>query len=76
MPGRPASWHEWNGEKARRRKKLRDALAGSYQRRYFRIFAPEFATIEDADERREEARRFFADLWPLACTAAEWRLSK
>lgn len=76
MPGRPQGWHVWSGEKFRRREKLRDALARSYQRRYFRMFASDFATIEDPTERRRECAAFWRDLWPLACIAAEWRLSR
>lgn len=75
-PGRPGSWHMWDGEKARRRKMLRDALAESYRRRFFRMFGSYLGHIEDEDSRRKEARRFWADLWPLAIICAEWRLSR
>ncbi|PLS82715.1 MAG: hypothetical protein CYG60_23780 [Actinobacteria bacterium] len=75
-PARPESWHAWDGEKARRRKVLRRALAEAYRRRYFRLFGGYLAGIEDEDERRAEARRFWFELWPLADSSAKWRLSR
>lgn len=75
-PGRPQGWHVWQDEKARRRRMFRNTLAESYRRRFFRVFGSYLADIEDNDSRREEARRFWADLWPLAISCAEWRLSR
>ena len=50
---RSAKWHEWQNEKARRRKLLRSAIATTYQRRYFRLFSDYIEAIEDHDERED-----------------------
>lgn len=75
-PGRPQRWHEWDSEKARRRRMIRTKLARAYQRRYFRLFGGYLASIQDAAEREKEAKRFWSDLWPLAVSCAELRLKQ
>ncbi len=72
-PPRPKRWHEWQSEKARRRDKIRDLRAQLYQRRMFGLFAEDLARIEDPVEREQEARRIFADLYPLAKSCADWK---
>ena len=76
LPRRPERWHGWQDEKARRRRMIRDTLAASYQRRYFRLYGDHLAYIEDAQERRKEAQQFFEGLWPLAVSCAELRMSR
>ena len=76
LPQRPERWHRFQDEKGRRRRMARDALAASYQRRYFRIYGSHLAYIEDDEERRKEARELFESLWPLAVSCAEWRVSR
>ncbi len=73
LPKRPQRWHGWQTEKGRRRDAMRDVRTRLYQRRMFRMFAPDLERIEDPEEREQEARRIFADLYPLARTCAEWR---
>ncbi len=72
-PPRPERWHGWQTEKARRHDAMRDVRTRLYQRRMFRMFAPDLERIEDPEEREAEARRIFADLYPLARTCAEWK---
>jgi DNA primase len=74
LPERPPEWYEWQGEKARRRKMLRAAIATSYQRRFFRLFSADIETIEDPHEREEEARALWESIRPLAVSCAERRL--
>ncbi len=72
-PPRPKGWHEWSVEKGRRHDALREVRARLYQRRLLRFFAEDLAAIEDPAEREEEARRVYADLFPLADACACWR---
>lgn len=73
LPKRPQRWHGWQTEKGRRRDAMRDVRTRLYQRRMFRMFAADLERIEDPEEREAEARRIFADLYPLARTCAEWK---
>lgn len=75
LPKRPDRWHSWNGEKARRRKAVRDALARSYQRRFFRLLGGYLEAIEDPAEREREGRQLWRDLWPVAVGCAEKRMA-
>ncbi len=70
LPGRPEKWHGWQSEKAKRRQMIRDALADSYQRRWFRIFGTFLADIEDEGEYEREAALFFERLRTVAVGAA------
>lgn|ERR687893_114333 len=76
LPERPQHWHDWQDEKARQRKMIREALAAGYQRRYFRVFGSYLEDIGDPREREDEARRFFEDLRTVAVIAAENRLNR
>ncbi len=75
LPKRPDRWHVWNGEKHRRRNMVRDAIATSYQRRMFRVYGAFLGDIQDEEERRAEASRFWNDLRTVALAAAEYRVS-
>ncbi len=75
-PRRSERWHAWSIEKGRRRDALREVRARLYQRRLFRMFREDLEAIEDPDEREEEARRVFADLFPLADAWAGWRAGR
>lgn len=74
-PGRPESWHDWNGEKSRRRDDLRDVLAESYRRRLFRLYRPYLETLEP-EVREREGRQIWRELWRLARSCAENRLQR
>ncbi len=76
LPPRPGRWHEWQDEKAKRRQMIRDALADSYQRRWFRIFGTFLADIEDPDEYEREAALFFERLRTVAVGAAIHRMQR
>jgi DNA primase len=66
VPQRPPAWHR----KQERQKPVRDAIeevkARSAQRRLMRTLAPLMASIEDTEERREEALRIWCDLEEVA----------
>lgn len=70
LPRRSERWHEWQSEKNRRHTAILDALTRSYQRRYLRVYGYHLEHIEDPVEREEEAKRFYADLYPVARAAA------
>lgn len=70
LPRRPQRWHEWLVEKGRRHDGLREARTRLYQRRFFRMFREDLASIEDPAEREEEARQVYANLYPLARSCA------
>ncbi len=72
-PPRSEGWRRWSVEKGRRRDALREVRARLYQRRLLRFFAEDLAAIEDPGEREEEARKLFAELYPLADAWAGWR---
>jgi hypothetical protein len=55
---------------------IRDALADSYQRRWFRIFGTFLADIEDPDEYEREAALFFERLRTVAVGAAIHRMQR
>jgi hypothetical protein len=74
LPRRSDEWHEWQDEKARRRKMLRAAICASYQRRFFRLFSGDLETIEDPQEREDEARLLWDSLYPLAFSCAVGRM--
>lgn len=76
LPGRPEKWHAWQDEKAKRRQMIRDALADSYQRRWFRVFGTHLADIEDPDEYEHEAALFFDGLRTVAVGAAIHRMQR
>ena len=66
VPQRPPAWHR----KQERQKRVRDAIeevkVRSAQRRLMRTLAPLMASIEDTEERREEALRIWCDLEEVA----------
>jgi DNA primase len=66
LPERPQGWHDWQDEKGRRRKMLRDRRAQHYQRRFLKFFREDLEIIEDSEEREQEARRIYDDLASLA----------
>ncbi len=76
LPRRPGRWHEWQDEKSKRRQMIRDALADSYQRRWFRIFGTFLADIADPDEYEHEAALFFDRLRPVAVGSAIHRMQR
>jgi len=77
LPRRPERWHQWQAEKDLTRAAMLDALARSYQRRFFRVFGDVILEgIEDETEREEEARRLFEDLHKVARFAARNRMDR
>ena len=76
LPGRPGRWHAWQSEKAKRRQMIREALADSYQRRWFRIYGTHLRDIEDPGEYEHEATLFFERLRPIAVGAAIHRMQR
>jgi len=52
---------------------LRDVIAASYRRRYFRLYREYLDQIEDPEERDHEAEAIWSGLWPLALHCAEGR---
>ena len=76
LPKRPDRWHRWHSEKYRRLNAMRDVVAESYRRQFFRMHRDHLATIKNPDEREEEAHAIWRDLWSLARSCAEWRISK
>jgi DNA primase len=66
LPRRSQRWHKWSGEKGRRHDALRAVRTKIYQRRFFRMFRDDLAGIEDPEEREEEARAVYANLYPVA----------
>lgn len=72
-PPRPPRWHAWQTEKGRRHDALREVRARLYQRRLFRMFGEDLARIEDPEEREEEAKTVYADLFRLADACARQR---
>jgi hypothetical protein len=76
LPRRPGRWHEWQDEKAKRRQMIRDALADSYQRRWFRIYGEHLRDIEDPDEYEREASLFFDRLRTVAVGSAIHRMQR
>jgi hypothetical protein len=71
LPRRPEPWHEWNGEKHKRRNELQRWRARRYQRRFYALFAADaIAAIEDERERVEEMNRTWSEMGALARTWA------
>lgn len=75
-PPRSERWHSWQAEKGRRHDELREIRTRLYQRRMLRMFAGDLARIEDPDERKQEARQVYEDLYYFARTCAEWRAGR
>jgi len=73
LPRKSDRWHDWQEDKARRHKMMRDVVAASYRRRYFRLFNDYIEAIEDPDEREQEARSIWQGLYPLALYCAQRR---
>jgi hypothetical protein len=71
VPQRPPAWFH----KQERQKPVRDALeqvkVRSARRRLMRAFGPLVASIEDPEERREEAQRIWQDLDEVARLVVE-----
>jgi DNA primase len=72
---RPSRWHDWQNEKGRRRKSLRDILGESYRRRFFRAYYTEYLRSIEPEIREEEAERLWSDLYSLSFLCADQRLS-
>ncbi len=73
LPEKPVQWRRWADEKGRRRAELTKVRTRLYQRRLLRFFREDLEGISDLEERREETRRVYADLWHLARLCAERR---
>ena len=73
LPERSDGWHQWQDEKGRRRKMLREVRVDLYQRRLFRFFRDDLALIEDLEEREVEARRIYDRLRLVARECARGR---
>lgn len=71
IPDRRDSWHRKESEKVRVQDGLRDALAASYRRRWFRVITP---VLDGAD--KNEAREVWCSLWLLARERAERRMAE
>jgi DNA primase len=67
-------WHQWADEKGRRRRMLRDNLAESYRRRYFRAFYSDYLKTVEPGVREEEAQRLWDGLHALSVLCAEQRM--
>jgi hypothetical protein len=75
LPERGNDWRSWQNEKGRRRQALRDVLAESYRRRYFRAYYSGYLQSVDLELREAEARQIWEDLWPMALLCADQRFS-
>lgn len=76
LPGRPESWHQWNSQKARTHRKIRDALIESYRRRLFRAFFTDYLQEVEPAVRDGEARELWEGLWTAARELAEGRMAR
>lgn len=75
LPKQPERWDKWAGEKGRRRKMLRDNLADSYRRRYFRVFYAEYLQTVEPELREGEAQHLWEGLHDLSVLCAEQRMA-
>jgi len=74
LPQRPPSWYAKQSQKNAVEAKILDAVADTYQRRYFRTFGGlALENIADEEEREEEARRLFKGFRTAAEAAARNR---
>jgi DNA primase len=69
LPRRPDGWHEFNSEKDRRRKAIKDILATRYRRLYWRMLGGHLMG-------EEESKVLWDDAWMLSASSAEWRMSQ
>jgi DNA primase len=77
LPERSGKWRNWQDEKSRRWIAIRDTLADSYQRRFFRAFYTEYLQeIDDPETRDQEADKLFDGLRSLAIGCATQRIVK
>jgi DNA primase len=74
LPRRPVRWHKWQSEKHERRKMVSDAITKSYQRRLYRVYGGFLEDIQDPEAHRQEAERFWDDLYPVAHVCAMRRV--
>lgn len=72
---RPPSWEPWQDKKGRRRRMIRDNLAKSYQRRYFRAYYSEYLAELDPELRESEAKALWDGLQSLSFLCADRRLA-
>lgn len=75
-PEKPEKWHEWQNEKGKRRRMIRDNLAESYQRRYFRAYYTEYLRDVEPEVRPAEADRLWEGLRSLSLLSAERRINR
>ncbi|MBA3472561.1 MAG: hypothetical protein H0T57_04915 [Rubrobacter sp.] len=76
-PTKSEGWTSWQKKKAVIRDSALEALARSYQRRYFRVFGGALLEgIGDQLEREEEGRKLFKDLEKTARIAATNRMAR
>lgn len=66
VPERPPAWFRKQKRQKRSRDALEQAKVRSAQRRLMRAFGPLVASIEDLEERREEAQRIWQHLEEVA----------
>jgi len=76
LPGRPERWHNWQNDKEEHRQALREVIAESYRRRYFRVFYSEYLRELDPEVRESEAEELWRGLKPLAFACAELRINR
>jgi hypothetical protein len=66
VPQRPPAWHRTQERQRRTRAAYEEVKVKSAQRRLMRTLMPLLASIEDPEQRREEAERIWHNLGPVA----------
>jgi DNA primase len=76
LPQRPPSWFERQDEKGRTREAAKRYVAGVYQRRLTRVYAPLVLVGEETLEEELERLEGLADaLWPISLSIAGRRVA-
>ena len=75
LPRRSSRWHQWSGEKYKVRNAVQRHLAGVYQRRLTRVYAPlVLVGGETPEEELEALDELAAALWPFCYELAGRRV--
>ncbi len=76
LPKRPDRWHQWQDEKARVRADAAKHIAGRYQERLTKVYAPlVLLGGETPEEEIKELEQLAAALWPISLSMAERRVA-
>ncbi len=76
LPRRPERWHRRQEEKARVRETATKQVAGVYQRRLTRVYAPlVLLGGETPEEELRELEELAAALWPISLSMAARRVA-